>query len=59
MFENVKKQNLYTESWMDDIATQYANKMTENKKTIIWVEFWRIAYYEKLEELRARSQATG
>ena len=54
MFENVQKQELYSESWMDDVATKYANKMTENKKTIIWVEFWRIAYNEKLQELQAR-----
>ena len=40
---------------MDDIATTYANKMTENKKTISWIDFWRIAYDEKMRELQARS----
>jgi len=39
---------------MDDIATSYANKMTENKKTISWIDFWRIAYDEKMHELQER-----
>lgn len=54
MFEIAKNQERYSSSWMDDVATKYANKMTENKKTISWVEFWRIAYYEKLDELQSR-----
>jgi hypothetical protein len=55
MFESVKKRERYSNSWMDDVATKYANKMTENKRSISWVEFWRIAYYEKLQELQSRS----
>ena len=54
MFEDVIKKEKYSGLSMDDIATSYANKMTENKKTIIWVDFWRMAYNEKLQELQAR-----
>jgi hypothetical protein len=56
MFDTATNQERQSKSWMDDVATRYANKVTENKKTIIWVEFWRIAYNEKMQELQARSQ---
>ena len=54
MFDDATKKERYSGLSMDDIATTYANKMTENKKTIIWVDFWRMAYNEKLQELQAR-----
>ena len=55
MFETVTKDQRRSKSWMDDVATKYANKATEDKKAISWVEFWRIAYNEKLQELQSRS----
>lgn len=55
MSKNFKIEEKRTRSWMDDVATRYANKMTEQKKTINWVDFWRIAYFEKLHELENRS----
>ena len=55
MFEDAIKKEKYSGLSMDDIATTYANKMTENNKTISWIDFWRIAYDEKMRELQARS----
>jgi hypothetical protein len=55
MLNTALKQDKNSASWMDDVATKYANKVTEQKKTINWVEFWRLAYYEKLKELQSRS----
>lgn len=55
MSKSLKIEERHTRSWMDDVATRYANKMTEQKKTINWVDFWRIAYYEKLRELESNS----
>ena len=56
MSKSFKIEEKRTRSWMDDVATKYANKMTEQKKTINWVDFWRIAYNEKLRELEARTR---
>ena len=55
MFKDAFKKEKFSGLSMDDIATSYANKMTENKKTISWIDFWRIAYDEKMRELQARS----
>lgn len=56
MSKSLKIEEKRTRSWMDDVATKYANKMTEQKKTINWVDFWRIAYYKKLRELEENSE---
>lgn len=55
MSTSLKIEERHTRSWMDDVATRYANKMTEQKKTINWVDFWRIAYYQKLQELESEA----